>query len=78
VADMLNLGCAASAKGDTRNPITDAAKAIYAKCGEIEMLIRNVIPSQKTAVTSELTPVLAELAGLQALSLELQKRLMGE
>ena len=77
LADMLNLGFATQAKSGAANPVMDAAKAIHAKCGDIQMLVQTMFPPQKKAPNSDLAELLTALAGLQKLSAELQKSLLG-
>lgn len=76
LAEMLNLGFATNAKSGAANPVMDAAKAIHAKSGEIQMLVQTVFPSQKKAPNSDLAALLAALTNLQNLSVELQKSLL--
>ncbi|MGA2088791.1 MAG: hypothetical protein ABSG66_07720 [Stellaceae bacterium] len=78
LAEMLNLGFATQAKSGAKNPIMDAAKAIHAKCGDIQMLVKTISPPQNKAPNSDLAALLAALANLQNLSAELQKSLLGE
>ena len=77
LAEMLNLGFATHARSGAANPVMDAAKAIHAKCGDIQMLVQTVFPQQKKTPNSDLAALLTALANLQNLSAELQKSLLG-
>ncbi|MGO8869010.1 MAG: hypothetical protein ACLQME_21185 [Alphaproteobacteria bacterium] len=44
LADTLNLGLAANAKGATLKPLMDAAKALYEKCQALDLLTQRTFP----------------------------------
>jgi hypothetical protein len=73
---MLNLGFAASAKGRTSNLVMDNAKAIYAVCDDIIMLIRTISPPSTKVPDQDLVTLLSEINKLQNLSMEMQKNLL--
>jgi hypothetical protein len=76
LAEMLNLGFAASAKGRTSNLVMDNAKAIYAVCDDIIMLIRTISPPSTKVPDQDLVTLLSEINKLQNLSMEMQKNLL--
>ena len=72
LAEMLNLGFATHARSGAANPVMDAAKAIHAKCGDIQMLVQTVFPQQKKTPNSDLAALLTALANLQQLDVSVK------
>jgi hypothetical protein len=77
LAEMLNLGFAASAKGHANNPVMDNAKAINTICDDIKMLIQTISPPSKKIPNQDLVTLLSEINKLQNLSMDMQKNLLG-